>query len=89
MAASMGRIGVGRILVSRSGVTKFHSRRIGVCFLWRCVRMGMWRTPWVRRLVYLTIAGRVPVVRRRWMREPGEIMRAAAIARDKNDCGTA
>jgi hypothetical protein len=56
----------------------YRPRRTSVVFLWRCVRMGMWRTPWVRRIVYRTIVGQVPVVRRRLVREPEEIMRAAA-----------
>jgi hypothetical protein len=49
-----------------------------VRFLWRCIRMGMWKTPWARRLVYRKIVRHVPVVRRRLVREPADIMRAAA-----------
>lgn len=56
----------------------FCHRRTSLVFLWRCVRIGMWRDRRVRQIVGLWWLRRVPILRRRLTRQPEDIMRAAA-----------
>jgi hypothetical protein len=55
-----------------------HQSRVSIRFVWRCVRIGMWRHPCVGRLVYRSIASGVPIVKRRIQRTPQDIMYSAA-----------
>jgi hypothetical protein len=55
------------------------SHPLGIAFLWRCARSGMWRERWARRIVARWWLRRVPIVRRRLEREPDAIMRAARV----------
>ena len=50
----------------------------GVLFALRCARDGYWRRRDARRLAFLHIVNRVPVVWRLWKRDAMEIMRAAS-----------
>jgi hypothetical protein len=54
------------------------SHPLGILFLLRCARDGMWRERWARRIVARWWLRRMPVARRRLEREPEELMRAAA-----------
>lgn len=66
-----------RMSIRRLSAEPPRSCRVGMRFIWRCIRMGMWRNRHVRVIVYHHIVGYVPVVRRRLEREPEAIMRAA------------
>jgi hypothetical protein len=55
------------------------SHPLGIVFLWRCARSGMWRERWARRIVARWWLRRIPVARRRLPWTPDDvIMRAAA-----------